>query len=421
MSYKGKVFILNKPFEGSYTDEEGNVAHEIIDYFKADNKKVYIYNNPWGHCPANIDVDKSKEYSIEYMLLAKRATMNSKDEEKSSRFELTHLIKIGKCLHHESTSKKDEEKLKKAQQRIKNTIREEGISYGGKFIDEIYGNEDKSLFVTFEVEKFYEALKPIPVMTPGYRFQRNKGYVFSDVQKEAFEAIYKKTDLKLWREITDKIPTINSSKQVVSKTNTFLDLIMKVDSEECYTNMLYRILEYKNCINKFIEKFGKISICNNENFVVKRELPIAGSKEIKGGRTDVCAYSVNQSVVIENKVFSGLNGVSFDENNDVIRTQLSVYYDWAKQRKNNPLCFISCPNYRIEEIDTEIEPSMKNKYVFIGYKEISEFIEELNNLNFFSEFAFKEYLGDIVNAFKRFNYSKKSELFESLFLDAINS
>lgn len=49
MTYKGKVFILNKPFEGSYTDVEGNVAHEIIDYFKADNNKIYIYNNPWGH------------------------------------------------------------------------------------------------------------------------------------------------------------------------------------------------------------------------------------------------------------------------------------------------------------------------------------------------------------------------------------
>ncbi len=71
--FKGKVFILNKPFEGSYTDEEGKVAHEIIDYFKADNDKVYIYNNPLGHCPDNIEADESKNYKAEYMFLAKKS------------------------------------------------------------------------------------------------------------------------------------------------------------------------------------------------------------------------------------------------------------------------------------------------------------------------------------------------------------
>ena len=45
MSYRGKVFILNKPFESSYTDVEGNIAHEIIDYIKIDINKVFVYNN----------------------------------------------------------------------------------------------------------------------------------------------------------------------------------------------------------------------------------------------------------------------------------------------------------------------------------------------------------------------------------------
>lgn len=176
--YKGEVFILNKPFEGSYADGEGKVAHEIIDYFKADDNSIYIYNNPLGHCPKNIGVvDENKEYSIKYMLLAKRATMNEKDKEKSSRFELTHKIKIKRCLHHESTSN-DKQKLDNAQQKIKDIIKHDKIRYGGKLLYEIYGADDKSLYVTFEVDKIYEAKKPIPVVTPGYRFQRNKGYVF---------------------------------------------------------------------------------------------------------------------------------------------------------------------------------------------------------------------------------------------------
>ena len=79
MSNKGKVFILNKPFEGSYTDNEGNVAHEIINYFRADNGNVYIYNNPLGHCPENIDADRPNDYKVEYMFLAKKAIMNKKN------------------------------------------------------------------------------------------------------------------------------------------------------------------------------------------------------------------------------------------------------------------------------------------------------------------------------------------------------
>lgn len=216
---------------------------------------------------------------------------------------------------------------------------------------------------------------------------------------------------------------IDLSKHVASKEKTFLDLVMKVDSEECYTNMLYWILNYKDCINKFIEKFGKNVNCENEKFTVNREYSISGSNNINGGRIDVCAESKSRkfSVIIENKVFSALNGVSFDENNMLKTTQLSVYYEWAKKDDKKPICFITCPNFRINEIETEIEPLMKGKYVLIGYKEIAEFIKELKIKNFFSEFAYYDYLEDIINSFKRFSYEKKSELFEKLFLEQISS
>lgn len=34
---KCKGIVLNKPFEGSYTREEGKIAHEIVDFFLTDN------------------------------------------------------------------------------------------------------------------------------------------------------------------------------------------------------------------------------------------------------------------------------------------------------------------------------------------------------------------------------------------------
>lgn len=418
MSYKGKVFILNKPFEGSYTDNEGNVAHEIINYFRADNGNIYIYNNPLGHCPKNIYADGTHDYKVEYMFLAKKAIMNKKGDPKWSEFELTHLIKIKNCLHHESAHdiEKNKNKLKDAQGVVKDVIDSKGITYGSKTIYEIFGPDDVSLYVTFEAEKIYEAQGLIKVKTPGYRFQRNKGYVFSDTMPVAFNALNKYTNLKYWKDITNTIPKANPANYKQNQNKTFLDLILKADSEECYTNMLYAVLSWKNTMNLFLNKFSKNKKVDSKLFCVRRELKIPGDGDIKGGRTDICAYTYNQRVVIENKVFSGLNGI--DKNNKA--TQLTVYHNWASQPTNlNPICFISCPDFRKSEIYDEIEPTMKGKYEFVEYSEISKFIEKLNNSKYFDGFSFEKYIPDIINAFDKLGYQSKSQLFEQFFLEAI--
>lgn len=417
MSNKGKVFILNKPFEGSYTDNEGNVAHEIINYFRADNGNVYIYNNPLGHCPENIDADRPNDYKVEYMFLAKKAIMNKKGDPKCSEFELTHLVKIKKCLHHESTHD-DNGELKNAQNVVKGVIDREGIKYAGKTIYDIFGPNDVSLYVTFEAEKVYEAKKPIRVKTPGYRFQRNKGYVFSDSMPNAFNELNKYINLKYWKDITGQMPKANSANYKPNSNKTFLDLILKADSEECYTNMLYAVLSWEDTMNLFLNEFFKNKKVDSNRFCVRRELKIPGDGDIKGGRTDICAYTDNQRVVIENKVFSGLNGI--DKSNKA--TQLTVYHNWASQPTNlNPICFISCPDFRKSEIYDEIEPTMKGKYEFVEYSEISKFLDKLSKSNHFNGFPFETYVQDIIDAFDKFGYQSKSKLFEQFFLEAISN
>ena len=415
---KGKVFILNKPFEGSYADTEGNVAHEIINYFKADNNKIYIYNNPWGHCPSNIDVTSDKEYTLKYMFLTKKATINKEDNnEKSSTFELTHLIEIKKCLHHKSTSK-NKEILKKAQKDVKEVIDSEGIAYGGKKIYDIYGEEDDSLYVTFEASKIFKPIKPIFVTTTGYRFQRNKGYVFSNVHEKAFKALEEKLDKKLWKDITKEYRLIDIKNPRFEHQRTFLDLIHKSGSEECFTNMLYHILDYKDTMKEFLKTFAKHGYLSTKHLEVEREYDMPNYEVLGSGRTDICAFNEDQRVVIENKVFSGLNGIKFSEAKDkIIQTQLSVYYEWAKEY--NPICFIICPNFRIEEIENEVEDDMKGKYKFIGYKEIASFIESLSKRNNYFTGFISDYIKDIINAFRKYDYKDKSELFEQYFLKEI--
>lgn len=421
--FKGNVFILNKPFEGSWTDQEGNVAHEIIDYFRADNGKIYIFNNPYGICPKNIDVDKSKEYKVKFMFLTKKATIK-KDENDSieSIFELTHLIKIKECLHHESTHKNKKE-LQEAQDNVKDIIKTKHIEYAGKPLDQIYGDEDDSLYVTFEAEKIYHAKNPIMVTTKGYRFQRNKGYVYSDEgadTNEAYKALeeYTKDLSKYWEDITDKIVPVGGNNSKPTQNKTFLDLILKTDNEECYTNMLYMILDWEKTMHSFAKKFLGGKKIDSSRFTVRREFKISQDKNNApaGGRMDICAYTKKQRIVIENKVFSGLNG-----KDDSGKTQLSIYYNWAAQPGMlEPLCFIACPDFKKAEIEAEMEPEMKGKYVFVEYSKISEFIDEqIKQEGYFDGLQYERYVQDIANAFKRFGYKNKSELFEQLFLETI--
>ena len=43
-----KFILLNKPFNGSWTYQDGNIAHEIIDFFLTDSGEYYVYNIPYG-------------------------------------------------------------------------------------------------------------------------------------------------------------------------------------------------------------------------------------------------------------------------------------------------------------------------------------------------------------------------------------
>ncbi len=49
-----KVYILNKLFDGSYDDIEGNIPHEIIDFVLTDSVKYFVYNVPYGTCRNDI-------------------------------------------------------------------------------------------------------------------------------------------------------------------------------------------------------------------------------------------------------------------------------------------------------------------------------------------------------------------------------
>ena len=198
-------------------------------------------------------------------------------------------------------------------------------------------------------------------------------------------------------------------------SKTFLDLILKNKSEECYTNMLYSVLNEPGMLQRFCRRFApKKTLDERNQFTVFRE------HSLVKGRMDICADNGYQRIVIENKLESGLNGINKADSS----SQLSKYYDWAGEVEMSQICFITAPDYRISsshsvrlgQLAREIrtyDPQMLDKYILISYGEICDFLEE-NKEAISENYEYYRYLDDIIVAFRRHSYPTKSEYYRSL-------
>ena len=417
---KGNVIILNKPFLGGWLDKQGNIGHEIIDFLLTDDNQYYVYNNPWGICPSNIWVegthgfnrDSKEQYIAKYTVL----TSEEKVKKSGNELDILYVIELAEKLHRFHTG---ETELRRNQMAIKkDIIRARNIKYNGKFLDEIYGDDD-SLYLTFKGARIYKAEPPIRITGLQYDFRRNKGYLYSDQHESDY--------LKMFNIIEDSIKNRklveftprNVNPSTIGDLNankTFLDLIALETDEQVFTNMLHSILGQGELLKHFCMKFkGNKAFNSAENYSVYRETKVVD------GRMDVCAESSSQRVIIENKVYSGLNGVRPADNT----TQLSIYYRWGIDGKaEEPLCFVVAPEFRINEIRREIaekDATMLSIYQIKTYGDIANFIEEeYSNDNIPANYAYYDLVPQIINAFRNLSYSTKEDLYAKMFLNATN-
>ncbi len=404
-----EVIILNKPFLGSWLENQNNIGHEVIDFLKTDNGKYYVFNNPWGVCPDDIFVkgctpNKREVYEAQYLVLT--------SEMHNGGFYILYVIELNKKLHSLHT-KKDKNILVNNQNRIKAIIEKENIIYNKKYLYDIYKN-DESLFVTFEGKRIYKANTPIYVNGLSFNFQRNKGYVKSDVYQNDYNKIITVINNALGN--SDLIPftPFFVNQNIGQYKSTFLELIGQESNEQVYTNILYSILSCQGVLFDFCSHFNKKQKCFNANgtFKVYRE------SKVVDGRMDVCAESINQRIIIENKVYSGLNGIKPTSNT----TQLTTYYNWGEDGKQyKPLCYITVPDKRIQELENEInkyDPKMTNVYELITYSEIAKFIECEKNNGKLKQYKYKYLIDDIIAAFNKLAAMSKEALYAELFYKA---
>lgn len=441
-----KYIVLNKPFIGGYLTEDGHDAHEIINFFKADNGMHFIYNNPYGQFIAK--QKNNIKPIVEYMVFT------SKSKDKS--FYIKYVAKIECALHTATISKKNitynegatKTYLTKGTDEIEKTLKDSykidslnDITYDGTPVRELFSDDLKVLPFTFVCEALYEPINEITINGTDnlfdYNFQRNFGYVSEKTKNpNAYKEIYKhlKNINKEFKQIPIekfKALNINTNKEDLDslESNTFLDLISMHKEEESYTKLLGNLV---SCDERLIKKLVNVILSKQRPINYKNDSKILSLKDIKGdfifngkclyteydiehvGRVDLYTESDNCRLVIENKIESGINYVT--KNKEAI-DQLNRYYSFftseRKKDKKSNIFVILAPEYNHEDILTELKnlPNKMNKHwLLMGYSDIYDFIKE--NKEIIVNTKYGKYYNDLLLLSKRqsFNVDKIAQL-----------
>lgn len=395
-----KEILLNRMYVGEWLIK--NIGHEVINLFKADNDKNYIYVTKSG------TLDK-KHKEIETVLLVQGVSANT--VEIIAKAEVVESI----------WNMPDEERIKKQNE----------IKYGGVSLNEILPD----IKVTFEVKnvlypekKTYitidKKFKPananeeiIELPNSQNAIKRLSGQslrlFFPEPENGDKSEAYKILDNLIndkdkWEteNRTQKISVQEyqeKSKNLEVNDFNFLKLIKKENDELSYSNMFqYFLSKDKELFKKFMSEILKVE--TQGDYSIDREVE----------NIDLLIKDENNIIVIENKIKSGINGIRHDIYSDKIQSQLAEYFKYAKsiaEKENLKIkCFIFSPDYN--QLDLKDYKDSK-EYKIINYSELFEF--------FYKNKIDDKYYDDFLSALKIHTFKSNYEIMLERFITQIKN
>lgn len=390
---KERCILVIKMYNGDYLNEGSNIGHEVINLFRADNGRHYIYCLPGG------TIGVSKDGKVTDILLVQNVGNNTLKV-------LARINNISSDQHIAKHCKFSKEEIK---QNVINYALEQNVTYNQKPISSIfvankYNSEQdiSSVNFTFEVEseQYREPLLDIYLTSKigqyalsNTKFRQTE--YFTSANKEDFRTLCTLIDDDTIWQNEDTAPFVNNRTPNPDRY-TFLTLCHKEYDELSYSNMLAYYLENNPAIlQDFVNKI--LGLPFKAPFSVKREY-----KHI-----DILIENADGAIILENKIKSGINGLSEDG-----RNQLDKYVEEISKQYGlkNTYGFVLCPNYNIIKISNYKNAAnqhliaryyTKSKENVIPYTKLNEFFGIYNkNVN-------DKYYEDFLKALKL--HSSKSD------------
>ena len=398
-----REIIINKMYVGAYLSEGDNIGHEIINLYKADDGKNYIYLNSQGtielsHGSNRITVLMVRKFASKiYKILAKAEGITILDF---------------------ANSKLPRKERYKGQVAL-------GLVYGGVSLVDLFNEnsfrgsleDEKNAYATFVADRVIKPKNQIYItddesVSGEYTFfiRTNKGF-----GKQTLREFYHEnekpdsfTDLnriiencELWED-TDTTQKVSDLPEIrVDPYFNFLKIIRQEDNELAFSNMFAYFFDInRDAFSRFAHEVLSIDI--RTDFIIERE-----KKNI-----DLLISDEKNVVVIENKIKSSINGISerHDIYSDQVQSQLKKYYQFVttddEYRNKSVSCFIFSPNYNRIELG---KFSYGEKYNIIYYREIYSFFVENSNL-----YDGVPYFTDFINAMYKHTKDYDNELEEEM-------
>lgn len=365
-----ETIIIERMYAGGYLGD--NIGHEIINTFKTDAGENYIYISPWG-------IINPKYQNVKAVLLVRLINEHCY-EVIGYASNLILLLSQEAMMNTKHAGRIEDE-------RQQNIIKENEIMYGGLPVNEIFSEQDNTVFVTFRAgnyrnvkqqKKLYivddedYVLNESYIFVPEFRFsnQSLKLYAPKFERAKAFEKLNNIIQTERYWE-NKNTSSVVGIKTEDESTLGILDVIGKGDDELVYSNWLgYYLKNYMKLAERFANRILGVELAVKK-MEVKREYH----------NIDLWLEDDNNIVVIENKIKSGINGVDMERHDlksDMIQSQLSKYYLFAEseaQKKNKKTYYyIFLPDYSYKDEDLSVY-LMADKYTVIRYSDLSRFFE----------------------------------------------
>ena len=391
---KERCILVIKMYNGDYLNEGSNIGHEVINLFRADNGRHYIYCLPGG------TIGVSKDGKVTDILLVQNVGNNTLKV-------LARINNISSDQHIAKHCKFSKEEIK---QNVINYALEQNVTYNQKPISSIfvankYNSEQdiSSVNFTFEVEseQYREPLNDIYLTfkTGQYALSNTKfrqTEYFTSANKEDFRTLCALIDDDTIWQNEDTAPFVNNRTPNPDRY-TFLTLCHKEYDELSYSNMLAYYFENNPAIlQDFVNKI--LGLPFKAPFSVKREYK----------HTDILIENADgAAIILENKIKSGINGLSEDG-----RNQLDKYVEEISKQYGleNTYGFVLCPNYNIIKISNYKNAANQHliaRYYTKSKENVIPYIKLFDFFDIYKENVNDKYYEDFLKALKL--HSSKSD------------
>lgn len=395
--------LLNSMFVGNYGLDKGNLPHEVINFFRADNGQFYVYITPYGTISPNMDIEDLKAILFVHNVGNGLIEVVAKAELDESSTLFTQGIEVRLTDGSIKNKKKKEKYIA--------DMAKENIQYGGITIQDIHSknNVDNEIHVTMKAKTICFPQNPL-FLTSKEELEDMEQRIFyispKKISNQSMKAYYdensdtatgykKLLDIieneQIWLS-PDYVPNLREADITNDETsNNFFRIIGQQNNELIFSNMFYYLFsQYPGLLQKFASDILDTEL--SENYIIDREKH----------HMDLRLVDERNYIIIENKIKSLINGTEKEsgelkkEADGKLASQLSKYYKIAEEEKGKRKikAFLFMPDYSPIDIS---KYSCGDKYKIIRYKQIYDFFTACMN-NSDNPGANDPYLSEFIKA-----------------------